>query len=75
MKVKSFVKGITRQNENHSSIKDIKEKIAMYDQFILFFEYRALYPQQNTYDTRTMLVFFGEMLKCIEFKNLSEQEV
>ena len=47
----------------------------MYDQFILFFEYRALYPQQNTYDTRTMLVFFGEMLKCIEFKNLSEQEV
>ena len=41
MKVKSFVKGIIRQNENHSSIKDIKEKIAMYDQFILFFEYHA----------------------------------
>ena len=75
MKVKSFVKGIIRQNENHSSIKDIKEKIAMNDQFILFFKYRAWYAQQNTDDTRTTLVFFGEMLKCIEFKNLSEQEV
>ena len=33
-----FVKAIITQNENHSSVKAIKDKIAMYDQFTLFFK-------------------------------------